>query len=157
MKCTSSHQVVELGIESSRRVQQVQKEKDQYCPTHSAERVLVQCLTCDALVCRLCHEQHHSLHSCQWFTEEIKSSALHEIDIKKKLLTDSLGVRQDVIRGVETELSTRERERLNLRRSVTQKVIQLKEAIDDCEQQLKQDLDNYYRIVYKQSLKIRRL
>jgi len=146
MKCTSSHQVVELGIESSHQVQQVRKEKDQYCSTHSTERVLVQCLTCDELVCRLCHEQHHSLHSCQWFTEEIKSSSLQEIDVMKKRLIDSLREKQDVIGRLENELSTREREILNARQCVTQKVIQLKEAIDDCEQQLKQDLDNYYRV-----------
>jgi len=145
MKCTRFHQVVELGIESSRQVQQVHKERDQLCPTHCSERVLVQCLKCDALVCRLCHKQHHSLHSCQWFTEEIKRSFLQEIDVKKKLLTDSLSERQNVIGQLEAEINTREREILNIRQSVAQKVIQLKEAIDNCRQQLKQDLDNYYK------------
>jgi len=84
-------------------------------------------------------------------TDEIKVFTRQDIDVKKKLLSDSVSVTQEVIRRLEYERNTREADILNVRQSVTQRVIQLKQAIDNCEQQLKnceqklkQDLDNYY-------------
>jgi len=141
IKATNQHSVVALGQGVGRHLLDTMREEDLHCGTHKEEQVLMQCDDCDELVCRLCCEETHSLHSFHYYTESSRLQARCELEERQNSLQQTLQENQAIIQRVILELDSRRKNVEVTKQAVKAHAENLREKINEFESDMLRKVD----------------